>query len=280
MASINNNIAAMITANSLNAVNRQIKTSLERLSTGLRINRASDDAAGLSVSEQLRTQVRGLAMGARNIQDGISMINIADGCLIEVGSMIQRIRELCIEAANDTYTSQERDYLNQENMQLKAEIDRIVAGTQFNSMPLLNGTAPWGTGSGGILHIGPNNVAANDEIQYLIPSTNLAGLGLTNISMTSQTDAVSSLNVLDQAIYSVNALRANLGAITNRLEHALINQDNQSTNMTSAESIIRDADFAKESTMFARNQILTQSSTAMLAQANTLQQNVLSLLKS
>ena len=278
MPRINHNIPAMITGNSLRLTERMVAKSLERLSTGMRINRASDDAAGLSVSEQLRTQVRGLNMGSRNIQDGISLINIAEGALIEVENMLQRMRELAIQAANDTLTSSERSYIEIETGQLRNEVDRIVSGTQYNSQQLLNGTAPWGTAPGGVLHIGPNNTATADTIQYQISAVDATSLGIDPVTMTSQVEATAAITTLDAALRSVNELRADLGAMTNRLEHALLNQENQEQNMAAAESVIRDADFAVETTEFTRNQILTQSSTSMLAQANMLPQNVLSLL--
>ncbi|MBN2038268.1 MAG: flagellin [Chitinispirillaceae bacterium] len=278
MPRINHNIPAMITGNSLRITERQVAKSLERLSTGLRINRASDDAAGLSVSEQLRTQVRGLNMGSRNIQDGIALINIAEGALIEVENMLQRIRELGIQAANDTLTSVERSYIEIEVTQLRSEVDRIVEGTQYNSQQLLNGTNPWGTAPGGVLHIGPNNSATADTIQYRISPVDATSLGIDPVTMTTQTDATAAITTLDTALRSVNELRANLGAMVNRLEHALYNQENQEQNMQAAESVIRDTDFAVETIEFTKNQILTQSSTSMLAQANMLPQNVLSLL--
>jgi flagellin len=270
----------MITGNALRSVDRQMQKSLEKLSTGLRINRAADDAAGLSVSEQLRTQVRGLAMGDRNAQDGVSLVNIAEGALVELESMLQRMRELCIQAANDTLTSLERGYIQVEFDHLRQEIDRIVSCTQFNSMRLLDGSAPWGTG--GIIHIGPNNISYADEVLITIDACNSTSLGISvtdNVWVTSQTDATAAIDALDNALHSVNTLRAALGAITNRLEHAITNQENQEQNMQAAESVIRDADFAYETTQFTRNQILTQSATAMLAQANTLPQSVLNLLK-
>jgi flagellin len=278
MPRINHNIPAMITGNSLRMTERRVAKSLERLSTGLRINRASDDAAGLSVSEQLRTQVRGLNMGSRNIQDGISLINIAEGALNEVENMLQRMRELAIQASNDTLTSVERSYIEIETSQLRSEVDRIVSGTQYNSQQLLDGTNPWGTAPGGVLHIGPNNSALADSIQYQISPVDATSLGIDPVTMTTQTDATAAITTLDTALRSVNELRANLGAMVNRLEHALNNQENQEQNMQAAESVIRDADFALETTEFTRNQILTQSSTSMLAQANMLPQNVLNLL--
>ena len=277
MPRINHNIPAMITGNSLRLTERMVAKSLERLSTGMRINRASDDAAGLSVSEQLRTQVRGLNMGSRNIQDGISLINIAEGALIEVENMLQRMRELAIQAANDTLTSSERSYIEIETGQLRNEVDRIVSGTQYNSQQLLNGTAPWGTAPGGVLHIGPNNTATADTIQYQISAVDATSLGIDPVTMTSQVEATAAITTLDAALRSVNELRADLGAMTNRLEHALLNQENQEQNMAAAESVIRDADFAVETTEFTRNQILVQSGTAMLAQSNMAPQNVLAL---
>jgi flagellin len=282
MPRINHNVSAMITGNALRNVGRDLEKSLEKLSTGLRINRAADDAAGLSVSEQLTTQVKGLNVGGRNAQDGVSLVNIAEGALIEVEAMLQRMRELSIQSANDTLTSKERAYTEVEFDQLRIEIDRIVGCTQFNSMRLLDGSAPWGT-TGGVLHIGPNdNTSGNDVILVTVAGISTGALGIANannVFITSQTTATAAITSLDVALNSVNNLRANLGAITNRLEHAITNQQNQEQNMQAAESVIRDADFAFETTQFTRNQILQQSSTAMLAQANQLPQSVLSLLK-
>ena len=271
---------ALITGNALRVVDRDLQKSLERLSTGLRINRAADDAAGLSVSEQLRTQVNGLSMGSRNTQDGIAMFNIAEGALIEVNAMLQRMRELSIQSANDTLTSIDRSYIQAEVTQLTQEIDRIVTGTLYNNLALLDGSAPWGTGNGGILHIGPNDGSYGDTIQYKIDSISTTSMGVatTDINVTSQTSATAAISDVDEALRRVNTLRANLGAIVNRLEHALTNQENQQQNMTAAESVIRDADFAYETTTYTRNQILMQSSNAMLAQANVIPQNVLNLL--
>jgi flagellin len=281
MPQINHNISAMVTGNALRSVGREMQKSLEKLSTGLRINRAADDAAGLSVSEQLRTQVTGLAMGGRNAQDGVSLVNIAEGALNEVESMMQRMRELSIQASNDTLTSLERGYVQVEFDHLRSEIDRIVSSTQFNSMKLLDGSAPWGT-TGGVIHIGPNNVANTDIILITVSGVNTVQLGIStvdNVWVTTQVQASNAIDSLDTALHSVNTLRASLGAITNRLEHAISNQENQQQNMSAAESTIRDTDFAAETTAFTRNQILTQSSTAMLAQANQLPQSILSLLK-
>jgi flagellin len=279
MPRINHNISAMVTSGALSNVENDLSKSLEKLSTGLRINRASDDAAGLSVSEQLTTQVTGLDMGKRNAQDGESLVNIAEGALTEVESMLQRMRELSIESANDTLTSVERGYCQVEFGQLGTEIDRIVGCTQYNSMNLLDGSSPWGT-TGGTIHVGPN-ATGNDVITVTIDGVSTGALGITSsaVYITDQTSATSAISSLDAALSSVNTLRANLGAITNRFDHAITNQDNQSQNMQAAESVIRDVDFATETTQYSRSQILQQSATAMLAQANSLPQTVLTLLK-
>jgi flagellin len=281
MPRINHNIPAMTTTMAVNQVERRLGKSLEKLSTGLRINRAADDAAGLSVSEQLRTQVRGLGMGIRNAQDGMSLVNIAEGALTEVESMLQRMRELSIQAANDTLTSKERSYIQVEFDEIRSEIDRITNATQYNSQKLLNGTAPWSTG--GIIHVGPNNNAGGvDVIIITIGGVTCSNMGIStanNVYVTAQTMATRAISALDVALDSVNKLRASLGAKTNRLEHALVNQENQEQNMSAAESVIRDTDFASETTEFTRNQIIQQSSMAMLSQANNLPQSVLSLLK-
>jgi len=289
MPRINHNISAMITSTSLADVDRQMASSLQKLSTGLRINSAADDAAGLSISNQLQTQVTGLAQGQRNAQDGSSLVTIADGALNEVQSILQRMRELSIESANDTLTSVERGYTETEFDQLRAEIDRIVGATQFNSMNLLDGSAPWGSAAGGVIHVGPNNTA-NDVINITIAGVSTGALLITgtaldkngvadNVFITDQVSATNAISSLDFALQSVNTLRSNLGAIANRLADAITNQENQQTNMTAAESTIRDVDFATETTEFTREQILSQSSTAMLAQANQLPQSVLTLLK-
>jgi flagellin len=276
---INHNISAMVTQGSLFKVNRQTGLSLERLSTGLRINRASDDAAGLGVSENLRTQVRGTAQAMRNAQDGIAAISVAEG------------------AANDTLTSLERQYTNQEYRQLIDEIDRIAAVTNYNGMKLISsaGTSAnerFGIGGqagpGSALWIDANSVYGSDSITITIDSltSNMLGAGaqaggvanLTVTALTTQTDSVVAIQQLDESIDSVNMLRSSLGALVNRLEHGINNLMISNTNQQAAESLIRDVDFAYETTQFTRNQILMQSGTAMLAQANTIPQSVLSLL--
>jgi flagellin len=275
----------MITQGALFSVQRDTQKTLEKLSTGLRINRASDDAAGLSISENLRTQVTGLAMAKRNGQDGIALLNIAEGGINEIASILQRMRELAVQSTNDTLTSTERGYTNQEFNDLRDEITRIVNTTMYNSQNLLDGTGFGGVGkSSCIIHVGPNDVKAAtaiaDEIKIKINTmtTAKAGLNISTATLTNQTSAVKAITCLDDAINTVNKNRSTLGAYVNRLEHAINNIINQEHNNQSAESIIRDTDFAAETAIFTKNQILTQSATAMLSQANTLPQSVLSLL--
>lgn len=282
MPRINHNIPSMITGAALANVGRSLQKSLEKLSTGLRINRASDDAAGLSVSESLRTQVRGLAMNKRNALDGISALQIAEGSMNEISDMLQRMRELGIQADNDTLTSTERTYLNQEYQHLISEIDRIANTSKFNGQSLLTGTGFGAAASASsILHVGPNNSTNVDTMTLLIETvtTGATGLALSATSLTNRTNITTALASLDSAIRSVNGYRANLGAYINRLEHTVNNIENQHANMSAAESMIRDTDFAEESTTYTRNQIITQSATAMLAQANMVPQSVLQLLQ-
>jgi flagellin len=275
MARINHNISAMITQGSLRVVGKQLSKSIEKLSTGLRINRASDDAAGLSVSEQLRTQVRGVRRGNMNSQDGISLLNIAEGALNELNSILQRMRELSIQSANDTLTSKERGFTNTEYQALMQEMDRITSVTQFNSMPLLDGTYV-----SKILHIGANN-SVNDTLTVNISQmdTSTSGLSLVGSDLLLQGNATGAISTIDRGLSLLNTLRSDLGALVNRLEHSITNAENAEHNMAAAESVIRDVDFARESTNFTRSQILSQSATAMLAQANLVPQNVLQLLQ-
>jgi flagellin len=264
---------------------------------GLRINRASDDAAGLGVSENLRTQVKGTAQAVRNAQDGIAAINVAEGAANEISEILQRMRELAVQSANDTLTSTERQYTNQEYDQLIGEIDRIAAVTNYNGMKLIssagtNANDRFGIGGssgvGSALWIDANSVYGADSLTITIDSltTNSLGSGaqsggvasLAVTALTTQSDAVAAIQSLDEAIDSVNMMRSTLGAYVNRLEHGINNLMVSNTNQQSAESLIRDVDFATETTQFTRNQILMQSGTAMLAQANSIPQSVLSLL--
>ncbi len=289
MTRINHNITAMVTTSSLDRNNTNLTKSLERLSTGLRINRASDDVAGLSVSEKIRTQVRGTAAAARNAEDGTALLNIAEGACNEVSTILQRMRELAIQADNDTFSTTERGYVDQEFQSLMQEIQRIALSTQYNGMTLLDGASTsFGSlgGANSVLHIGANFNGGDilgtiDTLPVHIQPITLGALGMqqTLTSLTTRSGAFSAIGIVDDAIRSVSTVRSSLGAVINRLDHAVANLHIQETNMTSAESAIRDVDFAKEMTEFTRNQILVQSATSMLAQANQAPQGVLQLLK-
>jgi flagellin len=286
MTRINHNISAIVTQTALGRAGKDLSNSLERLSTGLRINRAADDAAGLSVSEQLRTQVRGTRAAMRNAADGNSLLRVAEGALNEVSEMTQRMRELAIQSDNDTLTSRERTYLDQEFSQLKAEITRISKSTQFNGLTLLDGGPnSFGTTTGAsILHIGANNKAGVDRLGITLDAVTLTGLGLYSVGIAGGTPQIAHANInaaisaLDLAMRSVNNVRSKIGSMMNRLDHATANLQIQEVNMQSAESTIRDTDFAYETTQFTRNQILSQSATSMLSQANQIPRGALSLL--
>jgi flagellin len=284
---INHNISAMTTQGSLYKVNRDMSKSLERLSTGLRINRASDDAAGLGVSENLRTQVKGTDQARRNAQDGIAALNIAEGAANEISDILQRMRELAVQSSNDTLTNVERDYTDQEFQALISEIDRIADVTNYNGMLLLSDTTStsvdrFGSGTNGsALWIDANESYGVDSITITIDSlstSTTSGVGVADLDLQSQSNSVTAISTLDSAIDSVNKMRSDMGAFINRLDHAINNLTVSNTNQQAAESLIRDVDFAKETSQFTRNQILTQSATAMLAQANMVPQNVLQLL--
>ena len=292
------NIAAMNAQGALNGANNAMSQSLQELSTGLRINNASDDAAGYAIAQNLTTQVNGTSQGLQNAQDGISALTIAEGAANQITDILQRMRELAVESANDTMTSSDRQYTNQEYTQLTSEINRIANVTNFNGMQLISST---GTSSSERLGIGGMNgsqgsaiwVDANssygvDSITITIDTmtTNFLGAGAASApanlgasTLTTQTDAIQAMNSLDAAINSVNLMQANLGAYVNRLEDAVNNLQTENTNQTSAQSQIQAVDFAKQTTEYTKDQILIQSATAMLAQANSAPQNVLTLIK-
>jgi flagellin len=267
-------------------VTADMSKSLEKLSTGLRVNRASDDAAGLGVSENLRTQVRGTAQASRNAQDGIAAINIAEGAANEISEILQRMRELSIQSANDTLTDTERAYTNQEFSSLLNEIDRIAEVTNYNGQKLLSGdtsASRFGAGTtGSALWVDANSNYGTDSITITIDTLSTStssGIKVADLNLSSQSNAVLAVSTLDEAIDSVNSMRSDMGAFINRLEHAINNLAISNTNQQAAESEIRDVDFANETSKFTRNQILTQSATAMLAQANQVPQGVLQLLR-
>ena len=268
---INHNIAALNTYRQLgNANNAQLK-SMEKLSSGLRINRAGDDAAGLAISEKMRGQIRGLDMAAKNAQDGISLIQTAEGALNETHAILQRMRELAVQSANDTNTNDDRAALQAEVDELITELDRIANNTEFNTQKLLDGSF-----SAKKFHIGANN---GQSIELEIADMTKGGLSVDGLSISDQESADDALTTLDAAIKTVSDERAKLGAYQNRLEHTINNLSTSSENLTAAESRIRDVDMAKEMMEQTKNAILAQASQAMLAQANQLPQGVLQLLR-
>jgi len=283
---INHNISSMTTQGSLFQTNRATNKNLEKLSTGLRINRASDDAAGLAISENLRSQITGAKQARKNAQDGISALNIAEGAANEVSSILQRMRELAVQSSTETLTDNERKFTDQEFKQLNSEIDRIAEVTNYNGMKLISSDSAsdrFGGGStGSALWVDANDTTGTDSITVTIAtlSTGSAGGGLSisNSNVASATGAQAAITALDGAIGSVNTMRADVGSFVNRLEHSVNNLLVSETNQQAAESQIRDVDFASETSSFTKNQILSQSATSMLAQANAKSQGVLGLL--
>lgn len=296
---INHNISSTITQASLFNSNRTMSKNLERLSTGFRINRSSDDSAGLAISEKLRTQVKGTEQARKNAIHGISVLNIAEGAASEINTLLQRMRELAVQSASDTFTNSERSYTNQEFMQLRSEIDRIAEATNYNGMKILssNGSVKnpitgkvyrknarfgeMGESKGSTLWLDANDKYGADSITVTVETltSGANGLQLHDDHLATQSSAVAALTELDKAIVSVNSMRSNLGSYVNRMEHTINNLSVSNVNQQAAESQIRDADFAYETSQFSKSQILTQSSNAMLAQANQKPQDVLSLLQ-
>jgi flagellin len=280
---INHNISSMIGQGALASQQNALAKSLEKLSTGMRINRASDDAAGLSVSESMRSKIRGMGRAKSNAEDGIALLQIAEGATGEINNILQRMRELSIQSATDTMTTTERSYTDKEFGQLMNEITRISSSASYNGMTLLDGAAgSFGVAGGqsSVLHIGAGSSTTVDRISITISAMTLGALGMNSTTTTVSTSAgaLASLSMIDMAIKSVNTMRSDMGAYVNRLEFAISNLSNQVYNTQDAESRIRDVDFAQETTEFTRAQILSQSATSMLAQANQVPQGVLSLL--
>ncbi|MBS4174159.1 flagellin [Bacillus sp. FJAT-49736] len=269
---INHNLAALNTLNKLNVASNAQSKSMEKLSSGLRINRAGDDAAGLAISEKMRGQIRGLDMAAKNSQDGISLIQTAEGALNETHSILQRMRELAVQGANDTNVTADRDAIQDELNQLMSEIDRIANTTEFNTQNLLKGKFS------GTFQIGANK---DQVINVAISGMGAGSLGLdaTKISVGTNKAANSAISALDKAIENVSKQRSKLGAYQNRLEHTINNLSTSSENLTAAESRVRDVDMAKEMMEQTKNSILSQAAQAMLAQANQQPQGVLQLLR-
>lgn len=273
---INHNMMALNANRRLGVNNTGMTKSLEKLSSGFRINRAGDDAAGLSISEKMRAQIRGLEMASKNAQDGISLIQTAEGALDETHAILQRMRELAVQAATDTNESVDRTSLQNEITELIEEVDRIATKTQFNEKVILDGRFTSGGSVGKLdFHVGAN---ANEVISIEIGDMSASGLSINSVDISTKSGANSGITAIDTAIKQVSAQRSKLGAVQNRLEHTIKNLDNAAENLTAAESRIRDVDMAKEMMEFTKQSILQQASTAMLAQANQVPQTVLKLL--
>ena len=268
---VQHNLSAMNTSRQLGGVTNSLSKSTEKLSSGYRINRAADDAAGLSISEKMRSQIRGLNKASSNAQDGISLIQVAEGALNETHSILQRMNELATQAANDTNTSTDRTAIQQEVDQLTSEINRIQSTTQFNTMNLLDGSF-----TGKNLQVGS---LCGQKIDIAISNMNASSLGVSGLKVSSFDSAGAAMTAIQTAIDTVSTQRSKLGALQNRLEHTINNLDTTAENTQAAESRVRDTDMASEMVQYSKNNILTQAGQSMLAQANQQTQGVLSLLQ-
>ena len=267
---VQHNLSAMNTNRQMGMVTNSLQKSTEKLSSGYKINRAADDAAGLSISEKMRAQIRGLDKASDNAQDGISLIQVAEGALNETHSILQRMNELATQAANDTNTSTDRGAIQKEINQLTSEIDRIRSTTQFNTQNLLDGNF-----KNKNLQVGS---LKGQKITLSIDNMDATSLSVNSLDVTSFGAAGSAMEKIQKAIDSVSDQRSELGAIQNRLEHTINNLDTTSENTSAAESRIRDTDMAEEMVQYSKNNILSQAGNSMLAQANQQTQGVLSLL--
>ena len=272
---VQHNITAMNAQRQLGITTGVQAKSSEKLSSGYKINRAADDAAGLAISEKMRRQIRGLTQASANAQDGISAVQTAEGALIEVHDMLQRMDELATKAGTDTLQSQDRDYIQQEINSLKTEITRTATTTKFNDTMLLDGTF-----TGKELQVGADQ-SANDVISITIVAMSATSIGVGDLTVTGTdgSNGRASIDKIKTALKSISSQRADLGAIQNRLEHTIKNLDNVNENTTAAESQIRDTDMAAEMVRYSNNNILAQAGQSMLAQANQSNQGVLSLLQ-
>jgi flagellin len=269
---VQHNLTAMNSNRMLGLTTSSQAKSTEKLSSGYRVNRAADDAAGLAISEKMRRQVKGLTQASRNAQDGISCVQTAEGALTEVHDMLQRMNVLANQASNDTMSTADRKYLDQEVQALVSEIDRVQSTTTFNEKNLLDGTF-----SGKNLQVGAES---GQFISISIANMKASSIGLSSVAVSgdNNVNAQSAITQIKNALASVSSQRADLGAVQNRLEHTIKNLDNVVENTTAAESQIRDTDMASEMVAFSNANILAQAGTSMLAQANQSNQNVLSLL--
>ncbi len=284
---INHNMSAMFAQRSQGIQDLNAQKSMEKLSSGMRINRAGDDASGLAVSEKMRSQIRGLNQASQNAQNGISFIQTTEGYLQETSDIIQRIRELAVQSSNGIYSAEDRMQIQVEVSSLIAEVDRIASSAQFNGMNMLTGRFARSTGENVVtgsmwLHIGAN---MDQRTQVYIGTMSAMALGIRNVgdetimSLETPDEANRAIGTLDEALKKINKQRADLGAYQNRLEMTVKGLDIGAENLQASESRIRDTDMAAQMVEFTKDQVLSQAGTAMLAQANQSSQNVLSLLR-
>jgi len=272
---IYNNVEAANAHRNLSATNMSVSKAMERLSSGLRINRAADDAAGLAVSEVMRSQIRGMNVASRNAEDGISLVQVADGALGTAGDMLQRVRDLAVQASNGTLTDAQRLNLDKEVQNVLSEIGKVGTDTEFNGIKILAGSVST-AGTAVTLQVGAKG---SQTIAFTIGTVSATDLGISGLAVSTQASASAAIASIDAAISSLATSRANMGAIQNRLEQTINRLGVTTENLQAAESRIRDADMASEMIEFTKHQILQQSGTAMLAQANSAPQSVLSLLR-
>ena len=276
MLSLQTNLPSMRAMQALGTSQMSLERSLTRLSTGFRINQSGDDAAGLAISENLKSRIRSLVQARRNANDGVSVINTAEGAMQEMTNILVRLRELSVQAANDTLGSSERSFLDLEFDDLKAELDRIAATTEFNGQSLLNGSL---STAGLDFQVGADN-DVNNRIMLTIAQVSTTGLGLvTAIGVGTKTAAQTSMSVVDAALVTLSSQRAKLGAVGNRLQSTINNLGVATESLTAANSRIRDVDVAEETSALARSQVLVQAGVSMLAQANMAPQMILRLVQ-
>ncbi|MBW2056222.1 MAG: flagellin FliC [Deltaproteobacteria bacterium] len=275
---INHNVMALNSYRHLSITQGKLSKSIEKLSSGLRIVRAADDAAGLAISEKMRADIRGFNQAVRNANDGVSMLQTAEGALNEISGMLTRMRELAEQAATGTVGTSQKGTLDQEFQALVSEINRIADATEFNGTKLINGALSSGSATAATFQIGIGNNSSTDRLSIGISGMHAASIGLSGISISATANALTALAAVDTAIANVASQRGDIGAVQNRLESTIANLNISAENLTAAESQIRDVDMALEMANFTKNQIMTQAGTAMLAQANLANQSVLTLL--
>ena len=278
MSKINTNVNALAATNALTKNSKDMQLTMQRLSTGQRINGASDDAAGIAIANTMTAQINGLNAAVRNANDAMSLLQTADGALSETSSLVQRMRELAVMAINDTYSTTQKSAMSTEFTALASQITSIATTTQWNGLGLLNGSAGGGTGNTSIItfQVGANTA---QTVNVTITSMGLGALSLTTAGIGAAASATSALPDLDTALTVINTARATLGASINRLTHAVDNLSNVAANATESRSKITDTDYAQATSDLARQQIIQQAGTAMLAQANQMPSMVLALLR-